>query len=120
VPTGTGPWPPLPRGPAAPATKPPGDWPPLSPTTGRDPADWPLWNALLPHIDALTGHAPPGTDTAVTARLLNQTGLFLNDQGAPARAITYHQRAHTARVRVLGDDHPDTLTSRNNLASAYL
>jgi hypothetical protein len=30
-----------------------------------------------------------------------------------------HEQTLTARERVLGPDHPDTLTSRNNLAVAY-
>ncbi|MGW3507077.1 tetratricopeptide repeat protein [Streptomyces sp. NPDC000994] len=39
--------------------------------------------------------------------------------GLPARAIRHLQRALTDRVRVLGEDHPDTLASRNSLAGAY-
>ena len=74
---------------------------------------------LLPHIDALASHAPPDTDTQATAYLLDQAGLFLNDQGQPGRAAGYLQRALAGYVRVLGADHPDTLTSRNNLAHAY-
>ena len=30
-----------------------------------------------------------------------------------------HEQALAARERVLGPDHPDTLQSRNNLATAY-
>ncbi|MDB4872624.1 MAG: hypothetical protein JWL97_3628, partial [Gemmatimonadales bacterium] len=85
----------------------------------RDPAGWPAWRRLLPHIDALTGHAPADTDTATTDRLLNNTGLFLRDQGTVGRAITYHQRSLTASQRLHGEDHPDTLASRSNLAYAY-
>ena len=89
------------------------------PTTAGDPAEWPTWRTLLPHIDALTNHTPPDTATTVTAHLLNQTGLFLEGQGAIGRAIAYCQHALTAYERVLGADHPDTLTSRNDLAGAY-
>ena len=85
----------------------------------EDPADWATWRMLLPHIDALASHAPPDTDTDTTARLLNQAGLFLKGQGQPGRAAGYHQRALADRLRVLGADHPDTLNSRNNLATAY-
>ena len=85
----------------------------------QDPAGWPGWRMLLPHIDALASHAPPDTDTQATAYLLNQAGLFLNGQGQPGRAAGYLQRALAGCVRVLGADHPDTLTSRNNLAAAY-
>ena len=85
----------------------------------QDPAGWPGWRMLLPHIDALASHAPPDTDTQDTAYLLNQAGLFLDGQGQPGRAAGYLQRALADYVRVLGADHPDTLTSRNNLAGAY-
>jgi len=85
----------------------------------EDPAGWPGWRMLLPHIDALASHAPPDTDTQATAYLLNQAGLFLNGQGQPGHAAGYLQRALAVHVRVLGADHPQTLTSRNNLAAAY-
>ena len=48
---------------------------------------------LLPHIDALASHAPPDTDTDTTAYLLNQAGLFLNNQGQPGGAAGHFQRA---------------------------
>jgi tetratricopeptide (TPR) repeat protein len=85
----------------------------------REPTGWPLWRVLIPHITALMDHTRPDADTLVTARLVNQTGLFLNDQGALARAILCHQRSLSTYLRVLGGDHPSTLTSRNNLAYAY-
>ena len=85
----------------------------------QDPAGWPGWRMLLPHIDALASHAPPDTDTQDTAYLLNQAGLFLDGQGQPGRAAGYLQRALADRERVLGADHPQTLGSRNNLAYAW-
>ncbi|MEV6863345.1 tetratricopeptide repeat protein [Streptosporangium subroseum] len=86
------------------------------PTTSEEPADWPRWRILLPHIAALTDH-PDTTD--VLAHLLNESGLFLRDQGAIIRSIDYFQRAHTASAQSLGVDHPNALGSRNNLGSAY-
>ncbi|WP_328890205.1 tetratricopeptide repeat protein [Streptomyces sp. NBC_00316] len=83
------------------------------------PAAWPTWRTLLAHIDALTGHAAEATDTDTTANIHDHTGAFLDNQGQTARAISYFQRALTSRVRVLGADHPHTLSSRNNLAYAY-
>jgi hypothetical protein len=41
------------------------------------------------------------------------------DPGRRDEAITSHEQALAARERVLGPDHPDTLTSRNNLAITY-
>ena len=74
---------------------------------------------LLPHIEALASHSPPDTDTDITAYVLNQAGLFLEGQGQPGRATGYFQRVLADCERALGADHPDTLTSRNNLADAY-
>ena len=85
----------------------------------QDPAGWPGWRMLLPHIDALASHAPPDTDTQDTAYLLNQAGVFLDGQGQPGRAAGHLQRALADSVRMLGPDHPDTLASRDNLAGAW-
>jgi tetratricopeptide (TPR) repeat protein len=85
----------------------------------EDPAGWPDWRMLLPHIDALASHAPPDTDTQDTADLLNQAGLFLRGQGQPRRAAGHLQRALAGYTRMLGADHPHTLAPRNNLAGAY-
>jgi tetratricopeptide (TPR) repeat protein len=85
----------------------------------QDPAGWPGWRMLLPHIDALASHAPPDTDTQATAYLLNKAGLFFYGQGQPGYAVGYLQRAYFRCVRVLGADHPHTLASWNNVAGAY-
>ncbi|WP_157431575.1 tetratricopeptide repeat protein [Actinomadura hibisca] len=89
------------------------------PKNPEDPGGWPTWRALLPHIDALTDHAPVGTDDAATARLCAQTGLFLRNQGFLLRSISYLERARTTFERVLDKHHPDTLSSRNKLAVLY-
>ena len=39
--------------------------------------------------------------------------------GDVVRAVPLYERTLEDRVRVLGEDHPDTLLSRNNLAYAY-
>ncbi|MGW1917287.1 tetratricopeptide repeat protein [Streptomyces sp. NPDC002076] len=39
--------------------------------------------------------------------------------GDPGRAIPLFEQALIDAERVLGEDHPDTLASRNNLAYAY-
>ncbi|WP_167513597.1 tetratricopeptide repeat protein [Streptomyces bauhiniae] len=84
-----------------------------------DPVTWPRCRALLPHFDALSQHADPATDTPTTARIHNEIGLYIKDQGLVARAIHILQRAYTGYERILGDSDPSTLTSRNNLANAY-
>ncbi|MFB4314031.1 FxSxx-COOH system tetratricopeptide repeat protein [Actinomadura sp. 21ATH] len=89
------------------------------PATSDNPATWPAWRTLLPHIHALAEHASPDTDIAVTSLLLDRTAAFLRDQGAVDRAIGYFERALICDERLLGDEHPTTLAARNNLAGAY-
>ncbi|WP_280493677.1 tetratricopeptide repeat protein [Nocardia asiatica] len=88
----------------------------------RDPGSWPAWRVLLPHIDALT-NTTSATDsnstTAVIAAIRNHTGLFLSDQGLHASAQAHLHHALTDNERIVGVDHPDTLSSRNSLAGAY-
>uniref|UniRef100_UPI002F91678D tetratricopeptide repeat protein n=1 Tax=Streptomyces sp. NBC_01553 TaxID=2975877 RepID=UPI002F91678D len=73
------------------------------------------WRTLLPHIDTLVDHAPADTDTDTTAHLLSVTGLFLKSQ-CKVGAIGHLERALAVRVRVLGEDHPNTLACRDSLA----
>ncbi|WP_344406665.1 FxSxx-COOH system tetratricopeptide repeat protein [Streptomyces longisporus] len=89
----------------------PADW--------DDPVDWPTWRTLIPHIDALADHSPADTDTHSTAYLFNLTGQFLDGQGQLTRAIGHLRRALAGTVRVLGEDHPNTLACRSTLANAY-
>ena len=67
----------------------------------------------------MVAHAPADTETVDIARLFNESGLFLIDQGDARRAIDCFERALDVIEKVRGHDHPDTLTSRNNLAGAY-
>ncbi|GHE45913.1 tetratricopeptide repeat protein [Streptomyces vinaceus] len=89
------------------------------PPTVDDPASWPNWRNLLPHIDAFADHTTPNTDTSDTADLLNAAGISLIKQGLPARGIMHLQRAVTDYERLLGNDDPATLASRDHLALAY-
>ncbi|MBW5481064.1 FxSxx-COOH system tetratricopeptide repeat protein [Streptomyces bambusae] len=89
------------------------------PPTVDDPASWPTWRNLLPHIDAFADHTTPDTDTSNTALLLHAAGISLIKQGVPAQGIRHLQRAVTAYERLLGNDNPATLTSRDHLALAY-
>jgi hypothetical protein len=82
-------------------------------------AGWPRWNQLLPHIDALTGHAGPGHTYTDLMYVNDQAATYRQVQGQPAAAIGLFEQVLTDRRRVLGDDHPRTLNSRNNLAGAY-
>ncbi|MFE7450862.1 MULTISPECIES: tetratricopeptide repeat protein [Streptomyces] len=84
----------------------------------HDSRSWPRWQELLPHITALADQSAASSDTPVTARLFNRTGLFLCEQGAPGDALALLERSHAAYRRVLGDDHPAALAALGNIAGA--
>jgi serine/threonine protein kinase len=56
----------------------------------------------------------------VEASIRNTLGESYYYLGVPARAIRQHERALQLRRSTLGRDHPDTLSSMDNLAAAYL
>ncbi|KAM0714759.1 hypothetical protein Q7P37_009776 [Cladosporium fusiforme] len=72
-------------------------------------------------------HAALALDTRVTdqdarlqqASLLEKSGWYALEQGMYSKAK--HMRAQSMKTRnqVLGEEHPDTLTSKSNLALAY-
>jgi len=83
----------------------------------NNPPTWSDWRALLPHVLAATDTnrplEPAGDDVAW---LLDRAGAYLHTRGEPGTARPLHKRALTDRRRILGEDHPDTLRSANNLA----
>ncbi|MFG3553698.1 tetratricopeptide repeat protein [Micromonospora sp. NPDC047557] len=85
----------------------------------RNPAGWPRWTALLPHVDALTAGVPADARTPEQMYLLGQAATFRQRQGQHATAIKQFEQVRADCRRLLGDDHPNTLTSVGNLASAY-
>jgi tetratricopeptide (TPR) repeat protein len=88
-----------------------------------DPTGWARWAVLLPHITAATSHTSshPGlADAAETALYLqDRAATYLLIHGQLTTATALFERTLTDYERVLGPEHPDTLTSRNNLANAY-
>ncbi len=92
------------------------------PADVRDPAGWPRWRELLPHIRTVLDGDDSRWDDP-TARevswLCDRTGLYLEHHGRPDVALDYLHRGLTLDATRLGPDHPDTLASRNNLAGAY-
>jgi tetratricopeptide (TPR) repeat protein len=81
---------------------------------GNDPATWPAWQELLPHVLAVTDH--PETDSRDIPWLLHRAATYLYVRGEPRPARPLFERAHRLHRRMLGDDHADTLRSANNLA----
>ncbi|MEO7194299.1 MAG: FxSxx-COOH system tetratricopeptide repeat protein [Pseudonocardiaceae bacterium] len=83
----------------------------------HNPPTWPLWRELLPHVLAATNahHTPDPTGDDV-AWLLDHAGSYVLTRGEPASAQLLYERALCLRRSVLGEDHPDTLSSGSNFA----
>ncbi len=58
-------------------------------------------------------------DVQAVARLQTILGETLKELGDYPKAVAVLEKACATRERELGDDHPDTLFSRNSLAGAY-
>ena len=77
------------------------------PDDARQPGTWPVFAALLPHAQA-----------ALTAdsNAMTRIASYLGYSGSYVAARELSQGMLDARVRVLGPEHPDTLTARAHLA----
>ncbi|MGW2179012.1 tetratricopeptide repeat protein [Streptomyces sp. NPDC001732] len=75
---------------------------------------------LLPHALALAETTPPRQPVLVeTVNAWLAVARYLAHQGRDAHTIPLRTAVLAQREQVLGDTHPDTLTTRNNLACAY-
>jgi tetratricopeptide (TPR) repeat protein len=88
------------------------------PSGGGDPGTWSRCERLLSHVVAVTAHAADAASVE-SALLLNRAGLYLTGRGDFGAAADTYERALKALEAVRGPEHPDTLTCRNNVASAY-
>ncbi|WP_426514672.1 tetratricopeptide repeat protein [Dactylosporangium sp. McL0621] len=82
-------------------------------------AGWPRWNELLPHIDTVLAHLPRAHDNAAALYIGDRAATYRESQGQIAEAVAAFEQLLTDCGRVFGEDHPDTLAARNNLAGAY-
>ena len=83
----------------------------------NNPAVWPHWQQLLPHVLAVTEPDRPLADVPDdVAWLLDRAGTYRHTRGEPRAALPLLDRAYAMRRDRLGDDHPDTLTSASNRA----
>ena len=90
------------------------------PLENFSPASWPIYEYLVPHALAASSHAV--LDDAVAASiawLFNETGVYWMGRGQFGDAASVLSRALAARQRGSGPEHPDTLGSMHNLATAY-
>jgi tetratricopeptide (TPR) repeat protein len=87
----------------------------------NDPANWPICRYLLAHALICAEWATrAGIRTELSALLLSRTGYFLNSQGSYRQAESLYKQALEIRRAVLGEKHPDTARSLNNLGDLYL
>ena len=82
-----------------------------------DPVQWPLCQLLLPHQQALLAQEFPDSAIERSSKLLYSAASFLQSSGDVAAALPLLRRTLEAADRVLGPEHPYTLSSVNNLAS---
>ncbi|MGP4012119.1 tetratricopeptide repeat protein [Streptomyces sp. 4N124] len=82
-------------------------------------AGWPTWRVLIPHVEALLRACDPVEHTADIGQVLTGAGQFLEEQGQLSQATGYFERCLAGDTRLLGEDHPRTLSSQNNLAHVY-
>ncbi|GED86957.1 tetratricopeptide repeat protein [Streptomyces sp. 6-11-2] len=91
----------------------------LVPPRGQDNATEDQWDTLTPHLVALAATTPSEHHNEPLTDAYDTAAHRLHQQGHTARTIPLYEATLAQRERVLGDTHPDTLNSRNNLASAY-
>jgi hypothetical protein len=83
----------------------------------QDPATWPRWVALAPHLLAAgPGHS---TDTAVRAGAYRLVASLLR-RAAPAAALSLVADLHGCWRELLGPEHPDTLRAAVTHAATLL
>ncbi|MGW1982746.1 FxSxx-COOH system tetratricopeptide repeat protein [Streptomyces collinus] len=90
----------------------------LIPLSGHDIPES-QWDTHTPHLVTLAATTPPGHHNARLTDAYVTAANRLHDQRHTARTIPLMEAILAQREQVLGDTHPTTLTSRNNLASAY-
>ncbi|CUS09496.1 unnamed protein product, partial [Tuber aestivum] len=80
------------------------------------PRRWATWrdvsSVYIPHVLVVTENS---TDP-IAEELCFRLGLYFRDMGKYDESEKMHRHALEGREKILGPDHPDTLTSVNNLA----
>jgi hypothetical protein len=83
----------------------------------NNPTVWPQWQRLLPHVLAATDPTR-GLDEVAgeVSWLLESAAGYRQTRGEPHAALPLFRRANDLYRDRLGEDHPSTLASANNLA----
>jgi len=89
----------------------------VHPAPRNNPAAWPGWRQMLPHILAITDEARnQATADTTVAWLLDRAAEYLETQGEHRAALPLATRAHHLYHTLIGQDHVETLHSAHNLA----
>ncbi|OCK73381.1 hypothetical protein K432DRAFT_410741 [Lepidopterella palustris CBS 459.81] len=81
---------------------------------------WAVCRALLPHSRKVLSYVSDGNEEMLDlARIANNTALYLLLVAEHAAAENISQSAMVVGEKVLGPEHPSTLTSMSTLASTY-
>ncbi|MEU0383610.1 tetratricopeptide repeat protein, partial [Streptomyces chartreusis] len=91
----------------------------LAPPPGQESAAESQWDTLTPHLVTLAATTPPGHHYAPLTDAYDTAAHRLHQRGHTARTIPLLEATLAQQEQILGDTHPETLTSRNNLALAY-
>ncbi|MFF4525377.1 tetratricopeptide repeat protein [Streptomyces bluensis] len=91
----------------------------LAPLPGQDNTTNSQWDSITPHLVTLAATTPPGRLIIPLADAYVTATNRLHQQGHTARTIPLLEAILAERERLLGNTHPYTLTSRNNLAAAF-
>jgi hypothetical protein len=83
------------------------------------PTWWPHYETLLPQVIAISETTAAERQPGRVVALLHTICLFLLRADAGRRSLDIAQRQLAVSERLLGPEHPSTLTARNNLASSY-
>ncbi|MBV1854614.1 FxSxx-COOH system tetratricopeptide repeat protein [Catellatospora tritici] len=82
----------------------------------RHPQTWNRWALLRPHITAVLSAIDTTTTTTTTAHLATPLADYLHARGELPAARDLQERSQEVLRRVLGAEHPDTLTTMHQLA----
>jgi hypothetical protein len=89
----------------------------MTPDRCRDPRHWPVMSLCRPHAEALFARCSAMDVAALASSAMGLAAAFLaGAQGDHAGARRLEERALEVTTRVLGGEHPVTLTSMDNLA----
>ncbi|KAI1519708.1 kinesin light chain [Pyrenophora tritici-repentis] len=77
------------------------------------------WRRLLPHAQYALSHSSADNNDEERTRLASKCATALFSDGRYEEAEELYVQVMQTRKRVLGDEHPDMLSSMNNLAATY-